>query len=491
MKKLFIGCILVSLISMKTVSAKEEVYYGEYGPFHDWSMQKVEESDTVQVEHEKRYHWYYDEITYGDYTLLGEVTDDYPYQDMNQSKRGNWSEWSTLQPEEVEKRQIEEKKLYRFRKMKPIRYIYFYHAQGNNGRLSVPEIRIYVKGKEVRYQATCNTCSPGLIDGIQNGNTKDLGNEMMEDSTLILDLKHEYTIDDISVGIYLYDTGKIAKKLTYAFTDTIEKSPQFFVYNPFQAMFTSNANNDIYKIEFSSFSLQSGNPKWKDFQYSEEAVNATLTTEVRHGVFYRYRDTYYRQYMKTRYETEEYTKEKPEKYQHKKKDTYQDWYRYRTRDKVVLSGEWIITREDFSMDSLIREKTREVTFQTNLDLTRNGVYDIVFDLGFQKVKKKIVVDILKNDQKQYRKVQEEIKLLEQDIEEVGKLSDSKEKEEHLNELKEKALQLYKQREELKEKLSFPNKKIEVDSRMWWYLLFILFIFLILCLAYRKYSYEKR
>lgn len=107
MKKLFVGCILISLLSMKTVSAKEEVYYGEYGPFHDWSMQKVEESDTVQVEHEKRYRWYYDEIAYGDYTLLGEVTDTYPYQDKKQTKKGSWSEWSTLRPEEVEKRQIE------------------------------------------------------------------------------------------------------------------------------------------------------------------------------------------------------------------------------------------------------------------------------------------------------------------------------------------------------------------------------------------------
>lgn len=479
------------LVSIKTVSAKEEVYYGEYGPYLDWSMQKVEESDTIQVEHEKRYRWYYDEITYGDYTLLGEVTDTYPYQDMDQSKKGNWSEWSTFLPEKVEKRQIEEKKLYRFRKMKPIRYIYFYHAKGTNGRLSIPEIRIYAKGKEINYQAICNTCSSNLIDGIKNGNTRDLGNEMMSDSILVLDLKHEYIIDDISVEIYLYDTGKIDKKLTYAFTDTKEATPNFFVYNAFQSMFTSDTEDDIYQVEFTSFSLQPKNPKWEDFQYSEEVVNPSVTTEVQHGVFYRYRDTYYRQYMKTRYETEEYTKEKPEKYQYRVKDDYQDWYRYRTRDKVVLSGEWIITRDDFSIDSLIREKTIDVTFQTNLDLTQNGVYDIVFDLGFRKVKKKIIVDILENDQKQYRKVQEEIKQLKLDIEEANELGEPKEKEKRMDELKKKAIQLYKKQAELKEKLSFPNKKIGVNSRFWWYLLFILLIFVIFYLAYRKYSYEKR
>ncbi len=491
MKKLFVGCILISLLSMKTVSAKEEVYYGEYGPFHDWSMQKVEESDTVQVEHEKRYRWYYDEIAYGDYTLLGEVTDTYPYQDKKQTKKGSWSEWSTLRPEEVEKRQIEEKKMYRFRKMKPIRYIYFYHAQGTDGRLSIPEIRIYAKGKIIRYQASCDTCSSNLIEGIQDGNTKDLENEMMEDSTLTLDLKQEYAIDDIRVEIYLYDEGEIDKKLTYAFTDAKEESPRFFVYNPFLVEFTSKTKDDIYHNEFAVSALQGKDPKWEKFQYSEEEVRMTVTTEVQYGIFYRYRDTYYRQYMKTRHETEEYTKEKPEKYQYKIKDSYQEWYRYRTRDKVVLSGEWIITRDDFSIDSLIREKTRDVTFETNLNLTKNGVYDIIFDLGFQKVKKKIVVDILKNDQKQYRKVQEEIELLEQDIEEVSKLTDSKEKEEMLKELKEKAIQLYKQKTELKDKLSFSNQKMGIDSRMWWYVLFILLIFLIFYLAYRKYSYEKR
>ena len=76
MKKFLIGCILVSLFFLTTVSAKEEIYYGEYGPFHDWSMEQIGESDTVQVEYEKRYRWYYDEITYGDYTLLGDVTDE-------------------------------------------------------------------------------------------------------------------------------------------------------------------------------------------------------------------------------------------------------------------------------------------------------------------------------------------------------------------------------------------------------------------------------
>ena len=61
----------------------------------------------------------------------------------------------------------------------------------------------------------------------------------------------------------------------------------------------------------------------------------------------------------------------------------------------------------------------------------------------------------------------------------------------LKELKEKAIQLYKQKTELKDKLSFSNQKMGIDSRMWWYVLFILLIFLIFYLAYRKYSYEKR
>ena len=491
MKKFLIGCILVSLFFLTTVSAKEEIYYGEYGPFHDWSMEQIGESDTVQVEYEKRYRWYYDEITYGDYTLLGDVTDEYPKQDLKQSKQGDWSDWSMQQPENMEKRQIEKEQLYRFRTMRPIRYIYFYDAEGSGGRLIIPEIRIYAKGQKVDYRATCDTCSSNLVDGIQDGNTKDLGNEMMESSTLILDLQKEYVIDDISVEIYLYDIGKSAKRLTYGFTDTTEVPTQFFVYNPFKAKFTSDTKDDICQIEFTSFSLQMGNPKWREFQYSKEAVNKTITMEVLYGIFYRYRDTYYRQYRKTRHETEAYTKEKPEQYQHKIKDDYQEWYRYRTRDKVVLSGDWIITEEDFSIDSFIKEKTREVKFQTDLDLSKNGVYDIVFDLGFKKVKKKIVVDILKNDQKQYQEVQEEIKLIERDIEKVSRLNDSKEREGRLSKLREQAIKLYEQRKELKDKLSFPNKKIGIDAKMWWYLLFILLIFLIFYLAYRKYRYEKR
>ena len=103
MKKVLLS-VLLSLILKEGVSAK--IYYSDYSEFSDYSLEKIESSDLVNVEVKKVYNKYFS-VAEGDYYRLGENSVLYPYINVNIYKDTEFTNWSSVYPEDKLGRIIE------------------------------------------------------------------------------------------------------------------------------------------------------------------------------------------------------------------------------------------------------------------------------------------------------------------------------------------------------------------------------------------------
>lgn len=100
-------CILFVLLFREDVFAK--TYYSDYSEFTEYSIERVESSDIVNVESKKIYNKYFD-VAEGGYYLMGENPSYYPYINVNIYKSTEFTEWSTVYPEDKYSRIIEHRK---------------------------------------------------------------------------------------------------------------------------------------------------------------------------------------------------------------------------------------------------------------------------------------------------------------------------------------------------------------------------------------------
>lgn len=96
MKKVLLS-VLLSLILKEGVSAK--IYYSDYSEFSDYSLEKIESSDLVNVEVKKVYNKYFS-VAVGDYYRLDENPVFYPYINVNIYKDTEFTNWSSVYPED-------------------------------------------------------------------------------------------------------------------------------------------------------------------------------------------------------------------------------------------------------------------------------------------------------------------------------------------------------------------------------------------------------
>lgn len=96
MKKVLLSILLI-LGLKEVVSAK--IYYSDYSDFSDYSLEKRESSDLVNVEVKKVYNKYFS-VAVGDYYRLDENPVFYPYINVNIYKDTEFTNWSSVYPED-------------------------------------------------------------------------------------------------------------------------------------------------------------------------------------------------------------------------------------------------------------------------------------------------------------------------------------------------------------------------------------------------------
>jgi len=143
-KKILKLIILFLLVFLRHVDAK--IYGIDYRP--------IEELD-LKVEEIKKYH-FYKENDIESYYIEGENPDGFIKQE--DFFYSDYSEWFKEKPNVKNGREIKERQVYVYDKLRKIKKIYI---EVDDDEASVLEFAIYFNGYIVNHSANCNDCSGG------------------------------------------------------------------------------------------------------------------------------------------------------------------------------------------------------------------------------------------------------------------------------------------------------------------------------------------
>lgn len=383
------------LFLMKTVRA--ENFYSDYSSFSDYSENYVENSDTTIVESERRYKIYKEQIVDGDYYIEGENPTDLSLIDKNNYIQTEYSLWDKNKPANKNGRDILEKTVYEYREMKKIRYIHVYAIHGSNGGLKVREIEVYNGSDKLNFTYTCENCT-GNDNVINDGNLNDSLFIENDCGWMTIDLQDYYDLDMISFKISLYDEGSDVKTYGLKYTGEEDFASKLVAKGYFTYYFHSIDNNDIHTFTTTLDDYDIIFPQWTDPILSEEEVLETRTREVSKYKVYSYRDLKYYYFNNEKVYADGYYLNKAENYPFLDNNIYKDFYRYKTRDKIVISDNLKITSYDMKLSDFILESTvSDIVINGDVDYNQNGFYNISFELPFKTVEKEVEVSILEND----------------------------------------------------------------------------------------------
>ena len=383
MKKILWLIILIPIFMTRAWAS--ETYYSEYTDFSNYQEEKIEKSDTVNVEEVTMYKWYKEIIVPGEYKLYNTV--DNFTDDCYETQYSNWSSSKTQQTEATI---LDERVMYNYQMIKPIRYIHLYNLDGSFSSFRITELQTFYNDEEINYTYSCVGCWQNFDKYIHNGVYAENMSIIDDGGSLIIDLGKEYPIDKIKLVIYLFDMGSEDKKYTIGFSN----DGQNVLFNrSYSQQFELYYAKDSIRYEYSLKDFNIDNDLWlyqltddkyidNDFVYNRTSYNE-----------YRYKERlcrmstiekeYYPQYSIN--SVGEYTL----------RDSPKTFNRYQTRDKLQLSIH-DITEKYYDLNNFVLYNSDKYTINHNIDWEKNGTYNINFILNEIYISKNVNVNILSN-----------------------------------------------------------------------------------------------
>lgn len=373
MKKIVLMLLVLFSLNIKVQASTSDVYYSKYSDFSDYSETKIDSSELVDVEIERRYRWYKENIT-DEYLLYDEGISKYEFVNLENFKETEFSDWQYEQPDKITGRIIEEEEEYKVKKLKPIQTLLLRNFSFSKDVINLGEIVIYVNDKKIDYTAVCGDCG--------------IDNTFEEDDFLLIDFYEPYYMKDITIKFIDVETEYINKFKIYAVEPMIVDIPS----NIFASYTYSGSKDNNIIITEDDFSIV--NPKYEEEVIYDLLPNVSSLDSVEVNMKYRYKDKHYYFYDKELEYLDEYYAD----YLGYKKDEndYKDYYRYRTREKIIIENEMIITRYKESLADFIISTT-DYEIESNINYLKNGVYSVRYVTPFQVVEKEVTVDIEEND----------------------------------------------------------------------------------------------
>jgi len=426
MKKLFFSIFMFLGIAY-SVSAKE-IYYSDYGEFSEYSIGKIESSELINVEVERRYKFYSEEKK-GEYRSFLDDNSSFKFVDKDKIKNSKFSSWSEEAPSEVEGRITESKTLYLVKRPKPIRNIYITNTGDTD--IILGKIEIYFENEKVSYEVSHNFTS-GNYTIHSGGHIK-------------LDLKGYYDLQNITIKISeaIFDeTNELHLSATVPSEDNSYQISYFRVN-------LDNSYNRNIVIEASDWIRT--NTKYEEEVILNYRPNAPLSL-INKKVYYRYLDPLFYFYNIDKEYKDGYFKECPGLI--KDESNFLDFYRFQTRNKFEISETIEINGYNQDLSSFVNS-TVDYSVKTNLNIYQNGIYDAEFITDFVTVKKQVLVNIKENliDDLNDKYIE-----LEQDLNETNKKYEDSLKE--LNNLKLKNDYLILKKKKLKKDNNHLNQNID-------------------------------
>lgn len=386
MKKILLFVFLFLFIG----DVKGEVYYSDYSNFSDYQEYYIEKSDTVDVENELRYKYYYNVKEIGPVDSIG-LDNGYEYCDGFSST--GFSEWNKEKPSEKTGRIIEEKVIYEYQDIEDMRYIIIDNVNGSYGSLRITELEVYSNGSLIDYDFECFGCWENFEEYINNGIWNENESYIDNGGSLTIDLKKNYPVSSIELVLYIFDLGFETK--TYSIDFLSEKNA--IAGNSFSFEFSDYDWDNASKFNHSVYSnLKLYNPNYKAPYQSDELVIDVTKKLIQTYKVYSFQDKtceYYninRVYLDGYYnELENYLRDF---------DQRKTFYRYRIRDKFEIDENIIINDYNDTLNNHYNS-TVPIIINGKIDYSKNGIYEIEFIAPFKTVTKNVSINIPSNYEK--------------------------------------------------------------------------------------------
>lgn len=400
MKKLLWLMILFPIFMTRVWA--NETYYSEYGEFSNYQQDYVEASDTVEVETKLMYKWYKNVKKPGEFKLYNS-SDNF----LDDCYYTEYSSWSNTKPEITEATILEEKTIYNYQMVKPIRYIHIYDVIGSYDAFRITELQIFIDDVEIDYSYECDGCWTNFDEYIHNGIYFENQSYIDNNGYLIVDLGDYYPINKVKVLFYLFDMGNTTKEYTLGYS---YDASNIFINKSFEHEFNSEYLKDAQKFEYQVYDIAASNDMWLTSETKEEYIDNDYVYSKDSYQQYRYKNKmcktytlekeYYPQYSETA--IDDYTLKSDEK----------TFYRYRVRDKLELNI-YDITQKNYNLNNFVVSNTDDYTIEHNINWDKNGTYDIKFTLNGLIVEDNVNLVVLENS---LEEKDEEIEQLKQQLE---------------------------------------------------------------------------
>ena len=397
MKKLLFFLLFFFIFIIK-VTASNEIYYSPYSIMSSWNDEAMESSDLVLVNMKPWYKWYKETTTLGDYYIEGLNDQDYPLINKEDSKTTEFSSWSLEKPGSKPNRIINSRFIYEYQDMKEVRYIHLSNVQGSYGALRISEIEVSVNGNKINYDLFCEGCNSNFSSYIKNGVIVENMSNINNGGYLRLDLNNYYPLDTITIKLYLFDVGPDAKR--YSIKITREAAKDSVAYSEVYVIscFSYNHLSEIVPFIYDVHKMNIVSPEWYSKKETLNYMEPTITTQVEEKVQYKYQDLLYRYYRVDKEYFDNYSDVAIGDYNIKDKEQYKDYYQYQKRDRVVLQDNLIITDYTMTLNDFIVESTIDnISIESNMDINKNGLYQVKYILPWQTIEKEVTVDIDDNN----------------------------------------------------------------------------------------------
>jgi len=383
MKKILWLLILFPIFMTKVWAS--DIYYSDYGEFSDYQQESVEMSDVIDVETKFMYKWYKNIKIAGDYKLYNlndNFLDDCYYTD--------YSIWSNDKPIKTESNLIEEKTIYNYKMIKPVRYIHLYDVVGSYDAFRITELQVFIDDIEIEYSYECEGCWTNFDEYIHNGVYFENKSYIDNNGYLVIDLGKDYPINKVKVVFYLFDMGSSTKEYTLGYSTD---SNNIFISKSFEHNFSSEYLKDTQKFEYVVNDIADYDDLWLTNETKEKFIDNDFVYSKTSYQQYRYKNKMCRTYTLEKEYYPEYSEVSIGDYINKSDETL--FYRYRVRDKLEL-GIHDISQKNYDLNNFVITSTGDYEIEHNINWDKNDTYNVKFALNNLVVDKQVNLLILEN-----------------------------------------------------------------------------------------------
>lgn len=326
--------ILLILLNLLIIPVNAKTYYSSYSEYSNFTEEKMETNDLVDVQTKKVYHAYTEEISY-----------EYSKHNENGIKTGNTKlvigEKTNIKPENL----FEESTIYTYLKQSDKAIIKL--KNNLNTSVYIKDMYINDESQDMSYLLTSN-----------------------------------------------YAFGLSYKKSSNSYKFNIETEYKSN-YNITISLVFNNEERIIGTLTNDSESLLIEEDKifYDDEEYKSEDINSFVGKIINEEKYYILAYIYYEYMIINKNYLDLYLDEALEyKLDY---DDYKILYSYRTRDKIIIEDNIVIDSKNINLMDYISASC-DVKFTSDINYSKNGKYTVNYITPFKTIKKEITVDIKEN-----------------------------------------------------------------------------------------------